>query len=304
MAEKSIREGFEVWTIVSPDGQSKMSFVTEKGGVGSSLVLNGREWLYLHDFFWQKGPVERIPGGWPFLFPTCGRLERGIKNGVYLYDGHVYHLPSHGFGPRIPWVVLPDHTASALTLELTDTEETRKAYPFLFRVRLTYRIEDNGLVCEQSYTNTGSRPMPYYAGFHPYFLTPPARQGKEKVMLDYRPVRRLVYNESLTDVVGEGPMPDLPVPITTPDINEILSMVDENKETRLIYPDGAELHMKAEGAQNKDLFPYIQLYTMPDKPFFCVEPWMGFPNALNTVSGAHWLAPGAEDKGVLKVWTT
>ena len=37
---------------------------------------------------------------------------------------------------------------------------------------------------------------------------------------------------------------------------------------------------------------------MADQPFFCVEPWMGHPNAMNTVAGVHWLAPGGSVRGV------
>ena len=69
-------------------------------------------------------------------------------------------------------------------------------------------------------------------------------------------------------------------------------------------PDGTTIHMIAEGVEDKDMFPYVQLYTVEDQPFFCVEPWMGFPNALNTVAGSRWLEPGRSEKGVLKIWTT
>ena len=46
---------------------------------------------------------------------------------------------------------------------------------------------------------------------------------------------------------------------------------------------------------------YLQFYTMADKPFFCIEPWMGHPNALNALTGAHWLAPGEVTHGVFEV---
>jgi galactose mutarotase-like enzyme len=299
--------GFEVWTIVSPEGKTRASFVPEKGGIGSSLIMTGpqgpRELLYQHDFFWEPGPVERIPGGWPYLFPVCGRLERGGTLGPYLYDGKIYKLPSHGFGPRLPWKAQRENE-SELVLSLSDTPATREVFPFSFEVELRYRAEDEAFICEQTYRNTGRQPLPYYGGFHPYFATPAPGQGKEHVLLDYRPVRRLVYNEHLSDVIGEDKIPQTPVSISEPNINELLTKVGSDKETRLIYPDGMTLHMSAEGVEDPDLFPYIQLYTMPEKPFFCVEPWMGCPNAMNTVSGARWLMPGQEEKGLLKLWLT
>lgn len=303
-----MQHGFEVWTVASPDERSRMSFVPEKGGIGSSLILPGpdgpRELLYQHDFFWEAGPVQRIPGGWPFLFPTCGRLERNGQSEAWLFEGTVYKLPSHGFGPRMTWQVSTTGHPSELVLVLSDTEATRRAYPFRFTVRLVYRVENDALTCEQTYTNNGHGPMPYYAGFHPYFLTPEAGRGKENVLLDFKPVKAFKYNERLTDLTGEIAPPALPLSIDNPALNEMLTRLDTDKETRLVFPDGLTIHMAAEGVGDPDLFPYVQLYSMKDRPFFCVEPWMAFPNALNTVRGVRWLAPGSSDQGLLKVWTS
>lgn len=308
MASKKTQNGFEVWTIASPDGKARMSFVPEKGGIGSSLTLPGpngpRELLYRHDFFWDAGAVQHIPGGWPFLFPVCGRLERNGQAETWLFDGRTYKLPSHGFGPRMPWQVSTTDNPSELVLQLSDTEATRKAYPFRFTVRLAYRMENNALVCEQTYTNNGRQPMPYYAGFHPYFLTPEPGRGKADVRLDFKPVKAFKYNERLTDLAGEIEPPDLPLSIDNPALNEMLTRVGADKETRLILPDGLIIHMAAEGVGDPDLFPYVQLYSMKDRPFFCVEPWMAFPNALNTVRGVRWLAPDSSDQGLLKIWTS
>jgi galactose mutarotase-like enzyme len=302
----TIREtcnGYEVRTIVSSDGGTRASFVPEKGGMGSSLVIGGREMLFQHDFFWER-QAEKIPGGWPFLFPICGRLERGGQVGQYLCDGRLRQMLSHGFGPRIPWKVVETDREDTMILQLTDTESTRQMYPFRFEVLLTYRAEKDALACEQIYSNRGNVPMPYYAGFHPYFRIPGPGAGKEKVLLDYKPVRAFKYNERLTDLAGETAVPRLPAAVTDPAINERITRVGEDRETKLVLPDGLTIHMAAEGVEDPDLFPYIQLYTMADKPFFCVEPWMGFPNALNTVAGARWLKPGQSERGILRVWIT
>jgi len=213
-------------------------------------------------------------------------------------------MQSHGFGPRIPWKVLATDRDDTLILQLTDTDATRQMYPFRFEVRLTYRAEKDALACEQIYSNRGNVAMPYYAGFHPYFRITAPGEGKEKVLLDYKPVRAFKYNERLTDLAGETALPSLPAAVTDPTINERITRVGEDRETKLALPDGLTIHMAAEGVEDSDLFPYIQLYTMADKPFFCVEPWMGFPNALNTVAGARWLKPGQSERGMLRMWIT
>jgi galactose mutarotase-like enzyme len=305
MVIKSTLNTYDVYTIISPDGQTSASFVPEKGGVGSSIIMpwegKPRELLYQHDHFWERGNTN-LPGGWPFIFPICARIAREGILGNYLYDGEIYNLPIHGFASAMPWQVTRSSAAERLTLTLTETEATLKCYPFHFRISLEYEVENGRLLCHQTYTNTGTKPMPYYAGFHPYFLTPPPHQGKEKVMLDYKPIRRFRYNEHLTNLIGTQELFNLPASIADPLINEQLVELGKNKLVTLAYPEGYTLHMIAEGMEDENLFPYVQLYTVPTEPFICAEPWMGFPNALNSVLGARWLQPRHSEHGTLQLW--
>ncbi len=306
MPVKSKKNGFEVWTISAPEAGSSASFIPAKGGIGSSLVMPGpggpRELLFQHDFFWEP-QTEKTPGGWPFLFPICGRLERDGQMEAYAFEGKSYRMPIHGFGQWMEWQVV-ESGKNKLTMLLRDTAATREVYPFQFEVKLSYGLGKDGLVCEQTYSNHSAVPLPYYAGFHPYFLTPWPGHEKAKVRLDFRPVRALGYNAKLTAIVQERALPRLPISVASPDLNEQLTQVGTDRETRLIYPDGFTVHMKAEGAEHPDLFPYVQLYTMKDKPFFCVEPWMGVPNALNSETGVRWIQPGHSEYGILRLWTT
>ena len=303
MSAKSTHDGVEVWTLTTPDGAVRASIVPQFGALVASLVFRGRELLYQHPFFWEQ-QTERTRGGFPFLFPVCGRLERNGQAGAYAYDDQIYQMKIHGFSSRLPWTVRGNPTDAELVLTLTDTPATRDQYPFGFEVALRFKVMADLFRIEQEYRNRGAAPMPYYAGFHPYFLTPEPGHGKEQTKVDFRAMRRLLYNERLTDVVGRTDPPQFPADVSDPAINENLTVVEESNEMRLILPDGLTVQMKAEGVEDPKLFPYVQLYTMPDRPFFCIEPWMAFPNALNTVRGARWLAPGQAEHGVLSVWTT
>jgi galactose mutarotase-like enzyme len=307
MARKESQHGADVLTIESPAGSARASFVPEFGGIGSSLVMPSksgpRELLFLHDFFWDR-PYPKTRGGWPFLFPTCGRLCRDGKDDIYLFEGRRYELPSHGFSLRVPWQVADASRPDALVLRLAADTWTRERYPFEFEIVLAYRIEDRALVCEQTYANRGDRPMPYYAGFHPYFLTPEPERGKDKALLHFDATRRMLYNERLNDLVGSTEAPASPVGVSDPAINEMLAVFGADKSTTLVLPDGFSIHMAAEGVEDRDLFPYLQLYTIPEKPFFCVEPWMAFPNALNTVRGVRWIPPRSAEHGILRLWVT
>ena len=281
MVQKKIIHATEVFTISSSDGSTHASLFPQRGGVGSSIIMpdgdKQRELLFLHEYFWQK-ELSDLPGGWPFLFPVCARVERNGSMGSYLFEGHIYQMPMHGFAWRSAWEVLEDQKPDELVMGLRDDGSTHSKYfPFSFEIKLFYKVTHGILTCEQVYTNLSDRSLPYYAGFHPYFLTPPPGQGKEQVILDYQPTHQYRYNERYTDLVGECELFQLPTAIVNPKINEQLTKVGTNKVVRLIYPDGFKLQIMAAGIEDSNLFSYIQLYTIPEKPFFCVEPWMSFP---------------------------
>jgi galactose mutarotase-like enzyme len=299
------QNGFEVYCIRAADGSAEAEIVPALGAIVSALRLpwNGalRDVLFRHPFFWDP-QTERTRGGYPFLFPVCGRLERDGAAGAYLYDGAVYQMKIHGFSMRMPWEVA-ETAADALTVSLRDTDGTRAQYPFSFQVQLRFVLKTGALTVEQEYANTGKTPLPYYAGFHPYYLTPLPGAGKEQTVLRYAAKGQWRYNERLTDVARREAPPPLPSSVAAPDINERLTEVDPAADVELVFPDGVTLHTLAEGVEDARMFPFVQLYTMTDKPFFCVEPWMAFPNALNAVKGCRWLAPGQRERARLKVWT-
>ena len=302
MAAITSKHGYEIYTIVADDGCTQASFIPEKGGVGCSLIMphetEMRETLYLHDYFWERNRLG-LAGGWPCLFPICGRLEWMGVAGNYSYADKVYNMPIHGFAADAKWLVTDNSQSDSLTLELSATEDTLAMYPFEFKVQLTYQVKSGVLSCKQRYSNLGVEVMPYYAGFHPYFLTPEVGKGKEQVAVNFKPQRTLRYNERLTDIIGEQCKLELPAAITMPYINERVSEVAEGEKAELSYPDGFRLVLGGETAKCENMFKYMHLYTIPTEPFCCIEPWMGVPNALNSVSGVRWLQSGQSEEGEL-----
>ncbi len=276
---------FDIQTITAADGVSQFSVVPQLGGKGISLVMpykgNTRELLYLPDDYWELED-KAWKGGWPFCFPICGRTTCNT-------------LPMHGFAAQMHWRVI-EKSSDKITLQLSDTVETRKVYPYAFRLTLSYEITAGQLTCLQTCENLSDEPMWYYAGFHPYFLTP--LQDKDCIQVDFQTIGRKQYNSTLTDIVGDLPPLTLPQKITDPSLNEQLSVVNENK-TRLIYPDGMIISMDVEGLERENMFPYVQMYTQPTKSFFCIEPWMNFPNALNYKDKLLKLSPLSTEQSLL-----
>ncbi len=274
---------------------SSMTFVPAKGGSACSLqfLINNhwQELLYCHDNYWDDDYDDLI-GGWPFIFPICARIARNQEYGAYLYDGAIYHLPIHGFAPYLAWQVNKVQENS-IELQLTDSKGTYKQYPFHFKVILKYTLFENELICEQQYFNCDNKVMPYYAGFHPYFSV----ADKGNTFLTFNAEKRFRYNKDFTDLIGTQALPKIPVCLADPAINESLYLLTTDKSVQLKFGDQFKLQLQTD-------FDYLQLYHMPEKPFFCVEPWMAFPNAMNSVYGAKLLAPHSSEAAVsrLKVW--
>lgn len=292
------------YTIISDDGNTKATIVPERGAFVSSLILpfqsGPRETIFLHDYAWDK-EIDDLPGGVPFLFPICARISRNGKAGIYLYDGQQYPLKIHGFSWFEQWGV-QNVTANSIEVVLSDNAMTYACYPFHFEITLTFHVTDGALRCHQVYKNTSNdKAMPYYAGFHPYFLTPELGHGKEDIIFQANPIRCLKYNDTLTDIIGEQSVLNTPITITNPKINEQLCFLGKDKLATLTFPNGDILKTNVDGIQDPNIFSYMQLYTIQEKPFFCVERWMSFPNALNTVSGVRWLNAGQSEEAVFEM---
>jgi len=84
----------------------------------------------------------------------------------YKWEGNTYALPQHGFARRLKWKTA-GVSETRLTMELTDTSETRAVYPFSFRFLVTYELLEGCLYFRQGIENRGERPMPFSTGVHP-----------------------------------------------------------------------------------------------------------------------------------------
>ncbi|OGT51285.1 MAG: hypothetical protein A3E84_04225 [Gammaproteobacteria bacterium RIFCSPHIGHO2_12_FULL_42_13] len=287
------------YTITASDQKTQATVVPERGGWVSSIIFpfasGAREILYQHPYAWDP-VIKDLLGGAPFLFPVCARISRNNQEGMYLFDGKQYHLKIHGFSWYQAWQVAQADDQS-IEMVLKDSAETLQRYPFKFEVRLKYRIAPGKIYCDLTVTNQEySRAMPYYAGFHPYLFIP---GDKSKTFLEFKAVRRLKYNETLTDIIGDQPILKTPIALSDPSINEQLSMLSRDKKVQLTYENGEKIVVTVE--EGSDCFPYLQLYHMSEKPFFCIEHWMGFPNAINTVSGVRWLQPSESEHAVYTI---
>ena len=301
-----MHRGSAVWTIKANDDVTQASFVPELGGIGSSFIFPGpkgpRELLYQHPFFWDRKNTQ-TRGGAPFLFPICGRIEQD-GGSCYQWGKRIYEMPIHGFAMNSAWSIVDASQPDSIVLQLHEDDRTRRQFPFSFEVTLKHRVEPGTLITEVSCTNHSNDPMPYYAGFHPYFLTPEPHAGKEYVKVNLQSESQLKYNESMTAVIGEKEPAEFPLEITNERVNEMLNRLGEDKTATLQFPIGFNIHMEVKGKKDPDFYKYLQMYTMADRGFFCMEPWMQPPGTLNKKDEVHLLQPGDTEQAECRIWTT
>ncbi len=252
-------------------------FVPARGGILAEYLVKGTPVLYmdrqtLHDF------SKNIRGGNPVLFPICGPLE---DNRYSLPDGRVYDMKQHGLARNKPWQVTEvkcQEESAQITLTLVSDDDTLQAYPFSFRLVFTYVIESGRVTIKQRYVNESPDEMPFYAGFHPYFLAPGIKAASLRI-----PSERYFDIKTGENRFYEGKL-DLQA---NPETNLVFTDL-QDREASFERPDGCRVTVRFD-----DSFRYIVLWALRDKDFLCIEPWMGDNYDMNK-GKARLLAPGRE----------
>lgn len=230
----------------------------DRGALVARWSIDGEELLYLDETTFEDRD-KNVRGGNPVLFPSPGKLrdDRWARG----------TLKQHGFGRQLPWAVT-SRTADRTTLTLEDNETTRANYPFSFRADLHFVLGARTLRVEQEVQNRGTDRMPFGFGFHPYFIVPV--DEKPAATIDTSATRAFdnVTKETI-DLHG--------IALGSGEVD--LHLLDHNcNESELAWFAGTRrMHVRA----SRDYRRWV-VWTLPDKPFVCLEPWTSAGDALNT----------------------
>ena len=270
MNEYAIRDNCGLEAVILP----------EKGATVVGLRRNGTEFLYCDPE--NLASAERPRCGIPFLFPIFGRLQ----DGRYTWDGEEYAMQIHGFGHTSVWQVA-EHRQDLLRLVLESDENTKKQYPFSFRVTLTFRAEDGVLTIHQTYENTGSISMPYNYGFHPYFLTERPEQiavtSTAETLFHFTKGAVPFARGTLTVEIPQG-APESGAALMGVHSPTVLENREGGRKITMFFDASFHTHV---------------LWAQAGKPFLCVEPVNGSANGLNT-GNYLTLAPGEAKEAFVK----
>lgn len=276
------RDKFDIYELKDNNTNSWLKVCPERGGIIIAYGVNGKEMLYLDlDTFYDE--KANIRGGIPILFPICGQLT----SGSYEHRGRSYTMKNHGVARISKWTVInkEDRDQASLTIKLESNEETRKIYPFDFELIFTYILKDGKLQILQQYKNNSNEEMPIYAGFHPYFYT---KNKNIKYITDATKYYDLNDN-TMKDYTGALDISFMKESAVFTDAKErSISFQVEDLNSTINMQFGEE-------------FKYIVLWSVENKDFVCVEPWMAMTNSFNTKQDIYYVESGNEFNTYLNI---
>lgn len=232
---------------------------------------------------------DRMWAGNPVLFPHVSFNTAQGKEGQYELNGQLWQSPQHGFARRVPWRVTAQ-TESSVTLELTDSELTRPTYPFAFRHELVYRLAGGRLELTQTIENRDAQPLPFSAGFHPYFAVPIV-PGGERNRCFIRIPRATRFNQ-----VGKAesfftepyPAQELNVGV---DVSGTLFLGEFAEQELALVDPAAGLETVINFAASPE-YRFAALWSRNTaEAFYCLEPWTALPNSFGRGDGEVIVLP-------------
>lgn len=276
-------------------------FTLENSEIAVQIDSLGAEQKSLQDvktkteYMWGADP-QYWKRASPVLFPVVG----AYKNNACPYRGKTYHLPQHGFARDMEFSLMSQRPDS-ICFALTDTEETRRNYPFAFRLEIEYQIAGRTVTVLWRVHNPSEETMYFSIGGHPGFCCPLDGIGQQT---DYalsfggadRIISRLLGPCGVTDQLREYSLTDGLLPIAA-DLFDQDALIVENHQAQqvsLVDPEGKRYLTVDFDA------PLFGVWSPPKKqaPFVCIEPWYGradhesFAGELNQREWGNALSPG------------
>jgi galactose mutarotase-like enzyme len=231
----------------------------------SRLEKNNKNYIWtIDEAFWNKTS--------PILFPIVGRL----KNDSYTFKNKSYTLPRHGFARNFEFII-ENQTESSVLFSLKSTAETLQQFPFEFELKMEYRLTEKGLEITYFVTNLSDFIMPFSIGAHPAFAL---ENSFEDYSLQFNEVENLISHQ-LEHELFDGTTKEIEAKNGKIELHYALFEKDalvfkelKSNEITLKYKNKFVLKMSFEG------FPYLGIWTKPNAPYLCIEPWCGLADKV------------------------
>ncbi|MDX6766548.1 MAG: hypothetical protein SFU85_07135 [Candidatus Methylacidiphilales bacterium] len=296
-ATRAVFQGQPVWEL--RNGNARAVIAPQAGGRLLFWEIGGRRLLHWPDQADWSNPAK-IRGGNPLLFPFIARhFVDGVVGRWRDGSGTVRDMPMHGFArnavftavvPRTPTSPNDEEGPVELAMEIAPTDQTRAWYPFDFRFRVVHVLDRNSLTVRFETENRSQAPMPYQAGHHFYFALPAEERSQWSLLL---PPAHQARQASDGSIASNGTSLSR-FSLDDASLLDCFHILDAPGRLQLQHPDGRTIDFLFP----PDGVPWHTVTTWtekPESPFYCVEPWLGLPNAIHHGQGLRLLVPGATE---------
>jgi len=245
---------------------------------------------------WSK--ILKVRGGNPILFPFVARhFVEGKKELWRDAGGTVRPMPQHGFARDARFSGVEGGPENSLRMRLVDSDNTRAFYPFAFQFDVVVSLlAGSRLEVRFETTNTGNHPLPYYAGHHFYFALPHQERADWTLHLSCATWGRQSADGSIVreEAKEDALRLDDPAPIDRFQIEP-----KDSKATLLNTRTGRQLVFELDHSGSVPWYAVTTWTEAADSDFYCIEPWLGLPNAIHHGEGLRHLAPGVKEIATL-----
>ena len=267
--------------IISISSNSLTASIDTMGAQLMSLRKGESEYLWQGDSNWW-------PRRAPILFPIVGVLKGGKAESA---EGTV-SLARHGLA-RLNQFEIVEQSTSSVTLQLKSTEETLKAYPYDFELKLIFSVDGDTLTQTYEVNNPANVVLPFTLGAHPAFNIP--IPGVKTTALDQY---HLLFTRSWTSygpsITDEG-LCDYTTPqkliVDSDTLPLSWELIDREKtitledvpDRRITLAASTETPSEAHGIQmDFEGFDYLGIWSAaPGCPFVALEPWCGIADTVD-----------------------
>lgn len=248
--------------------------------------------------YWPESyaPEEfyKIRGGNPILFPFNARTyDRGEIHFWRDTAGVRRPMPMHGLARQGDFK-LTRLDAGGFAALFVPGDEARACYPFDYEFTVTYRFQSFGLTCEFALRNLGPSPLPWSAGHHFYFTVPWSEGAGRGDYLLRLPATKRFKQDFTTGQLTPGPALQPEENLANPALIDTIHTGLRGNE--VVFGEKGrpgDVVLRLGNAKVPPADAAVVTWSgSDDAPYYCVEPWMGPPNAPEHKLGLHLVPPG------------
>jgi galactose mutarotase-like enzyme len=235
---------------------------------------------------------HRIRGGNPILFPFSARtFDRGEIGFWRAADDIRRPMPQHGFARQGSFKVVR-LDARGFAAQLLPSDEARAAYPYDYEFTVTYLFEPFGLRCEFTLKNLGRTSIPWCPGHHFYFTLPWSEGAARSDYLIRLPATKR-FRQDATGQLVAGPQLGADESLANPALIDTIHT--GLRSNRAVFgekdrPGDVTIQIGTEKIPPPGA-TFVTWTADEHAPYYCVEPWMGPPNAPEHKIGLQYVEP-------------